>query len=72
MKTTNLIGLLLFLFSTPAISGERDQWSTALGFERWDDEKSPAHGIVMLAYDRSGLPHNARVGLLFNTDTLRF
>ena len=61
------------LMTTPAVSAEpKHRFSTLGALEVWSDETVPAHGIVMAAWDWTGLSDGARVSAEFNTDTLRF
>ena len=58
----------LGLAGTPA---RADRFTAALAAETWDDDERPLHGLALLAYDLDDLPHGARLGFEYNTDTLR-
>ncbi len=64
--------LMLSLFcAQPALSETSSRFSTLVAAEAWDADNSPYHGVLLAAYDLSGLPAGARLSVVFNTDTLR-
>ncbi|MEZ4463958.1 MAG: hypothetical protein R3F43_05395 [bacterium] len=55
----------------PAVA-TADRFTTAIAAEGWNDEVSPVHGIILLAWDTRPLWRGGRLGVELNTDTLRF
>jgi hypothetical protein len=49
----------------------RHRFSTYGLLEAWDDQTAPFHGAGLLRWDVEKLPANAKLGIEFNTDTLR-
>lgn len=60
--------LLLAASSAGAVEHRFTAWA---GAETWNDDLRPFHGAAILAYDLSGLPRGASLGVEYNTDTLR-
>lgn len=63
-----LFACLILLSALPA---RADRFSTALAIGAWGDENIPAHGVALLAWDTVPLWRQMRLGVEYNTDTLR-
>lgn len=64
-----LLACLILLCALPA---RADRFSSALAFEGWGDENIPGHGVALLAWDTKELWRGMRLGVVYNTDTVRF
>lgn len=64
-------GLLLLVFAGPVAAETEHRLSAYVLGELWNDEQTPGHAALMLRWDLEGLPGDSRLGLEYNTDTLR-